>query len=159
VNVSDRERLIAIVERYYRPVGHKFAGGKQYGCLAMRGQTATPPPAIQAIPFGVIPPESRCSVFAPEKVARLAERPQDMTSYQSRNPDENKWGGAIRLPDSSLLIGVLAWSSYPELVDEGFMAAASVKAQLADIRWAERVTSYGRPRVNEFLYPILDMML
>ena len=150
--------VIALIEKYYRPIGEKFAKGKHYGCLALRGPLMEQKPLVATVPFGVIPKESGCYTFAPEKVDRLAGYPDHWSSYESRDPDRKRWGGAIRLPDTSLVIGFMSWSSYPELVDEAFKLAVAVEAGLMEVARAEFVASRGRQEMNEFLHPILDLM-
>ena len=59
--------------------------------------------------------EKYCA-FAMEKVARLARHPDHRTSYESRDPEENKWGGAVRIGDY-----IFSMSGLPELADEAVM--------------------------------------
>lgn len=54
--------------------------------------------------------------FALEKSRRLREHPDHLSSWQSRDPSSNKWGGAIRVGQF-----ILSFSGLPELVDEALM--------------------------------------
>ncbi len=148
-------RVLELVEKYYRPVGEKYGKGRQFGCLALRGPVSAPMPLTATVPFGVIPADSGCYKFAAEKVNRLAKHGDDWSSFQSRDPDNKRWGGAIRLADESTTIGFMAWSSYPEPVDEAFMAAVAVKAELMTVSRAEQVLM---PSQNPFFMPITDLM-
>lgn len=54
--------------------------------------------------------------FCQEKAGRLAQNKAHWSSWQSRNPDQEKWGGAVRTE-----IGILSFSGLPELGDEAVM--------------------------------------
>jgi hypothetical protein len=53
-----------------------------------------------------------------EKAERLFGHPEHFTSFESRNPDEGRWGGAIRVSSSDL---VISFSGFPEPADELFV--------------------------------------
>ncbi len=60
-----------------------------------------------------------------EKGKRLFENPNDLSSWESRDPDhptQKKWGGAIRTPDY-----ILSFSGLPELADEALCAIVALK--------------------------------
>jgi len=63
--------------------------------------------------------------FCQEKAARLAGHPDHQASWQSRNPEKNQWGGAIRFGDK-----ILSFSGLPERGDESAMLL--VMAQYGD---------------------------
>lgn len=56
--------------------------------------------------------------FSREKAERLIRNPDHVLSWESREPEQNQYGGAIRL-ESGLII---SFSGFPELVDEAFCA-------------------------------------
>jgi hypothetical protein len=60
--------------------------------------------------------------FCQEKVRRLSANPNDVSSYQTRDPDNNKYGGGIRLEDGMLY----AFSGLPELWDEAAMVTLAM---------------------------------
>lgn len=70
------------------------------------------------ISVGTIPPGKKYAGYAREKCERLCANPDDLSSWPSRNPTAEQYGGAIRLQltDGSSL--VIAISGLPELVDE-----------------------------------------
>lgn len=70
--------------------------------------------------------------FSREKAERLFENTEHQLSWQSRDPDANKWGGAVRLPNGV----IVSFSGFPELVDEAFCAAYSVVVGLTDFESA-----------------------
>ncbi|MFH0890998.1 MAG: hypothetical protein V1856_03125 [Candidatus Liptonbacteria bacterium] len=51
-----------------------------------------------------------------EKALRLAENPGHYSNWQSRDPDADMWGGAVRVGDI-----ILSMSGLPELGDEALM--------------------------------------
>ena len=113
-------------------VGRLFGKGRQYGAFCMLGHTDLQyMPRTVSMLYGDMPDATRCYYLATEKVARLSRNPEHVSSFQSRAPDEDKYGGAIRLPKArSPIIGFMAWSSFPELVDEAYMLAVAMEAGL-----------------------------
>lgn len=59
--------------------------------------------------------------FSREKAERLLKNSDHDLSWQSRNPDESQWGGAVRLPSGH----ILSFSGLPELYDEAFCATVA----------------------------------
>lgn len=94
-----------------------------YFCLIVKekGNPTALPTLILGI--GTVPTEkgSKYFVFAQEKAHRLSEHPEHQTSWQSRNPEENKWGGAINAGPY-----YLSFSGLPEPADEAAMLLAAV---------------------------------
>lgn len=82
-----------------------------YLCIA-RAEDGFPLAIIQ---FGDMPHDrlSGRFEFCQEKAQRLAEHPGHMTSYESRDPSSNKWGGAIRGKKY-----IYSISGLPEQLDE-----------------------------------------
>lgn len=70
-------------------------------------------------------------VFSQEKAQRLFSSPSHKTSFQSRDPENDKWGGAIRstLPSTPL---VTSFSGLPELADEALMTFVAYQAGWID---------------------------
>lgn len=101
------------------------------------GEIVTP---VVGLPAGLVSPERHLKYihFANEKAVRLARRPDDVSSFQSRDesdPDrmKHKYGGAIRcgLLDGMRLI--FAFSGFSELEDEAVCVILARRArQLAD---------------------------
>ena len=58
--------------------------------------------------------------FCQEKARRLALHPEHTSSWQSRNPEDNQWGGAIRCGKY-----IYSFSGLPELGDEALMMYAA----------------------------------
>jgi hypothetical protein len=69
-------------------------------------------------------------VFSQEKAKRLRTLSRrHVLSSQSRNPDKNRWGGAI-----SAGLRIISFSGLPELVDEAVVTAAAY--------WLGEITEY-----------------
>ena len=75
-------------------------------------------------------------VFAQEKALRLLSRPDDVSSFQSRDESEQRWGGAIRAGSY-----ILSFSGLPELMDEALMLAVALHLGLIDRVEAERIAA------------------
>lgn len=144
--------VLRIVEARYRQVGLDFDKKKrQFGCLQLWGVPSAHPLRL-TIPFGTIPGGSRCYDLAQEKVARLRCYPDHWSSFQSRDLKQDKYGGAIRLPESSKVIGYMAWSGFPELVDEALVCAVAVRANLMKREHALAIADLS---ANHEMLPVL----
>lgn len=76
--------------------------------------------------------DARYVEFCQEKANRLeaaylANPHTAKSSWQSRNPDEEKWGGAILGPDSQNRQYVFSFSGLPELCDEAVTLLTAVE--------------------------------
>lgn len=60
------------------------------------------------------------------------------TSYQTRNPAEDKWGGAIRVGKY-----IFSFSGFPELVDEAVMIVLALRLRIINLETAKRLGSYS----------------
>ena len=89
---------------------------------------------VFTLPFGEIPEEKREKYYelSQEKATRLFSQvimhlPNGhTTSYESRNEEENKYGGAVYLHGYSTSI-ILSFSGMPELIDEAMMLVLADK--------------------------------
>ncbi len=59
--------------------------------------------------------------FCQEKAARLAGHRDHESSYESRNPGKDRWGGAVRCGNK-----IFSFSGLPELGDEAVMLKAAL---------------------------------
>ncbi len=79
--------------------------------------------------------------FCQEKARRLAEYPGDVLSLESRNPDLNRFGGAVRGEDY-----IASFSGFPERLDE---VVAALVLSTGDISFGEAIERLGdNPYVN-----------
>ncbi|MBI3115544.1 MAG: hypothetical protein HYZ09_03595 [Candidatus Kerfeldbacteria bacterium] len=60
--------------------------------------------------------------LAGEKIERLGRHPEHQTSRESRNPDADEWGGAVRAADL-----IFSFSGLPELGDEAVALVLAVE--------------------------------
>jgi hypothetical protein len=92
-----------------------------YFCIA-DGESGLP---IVLTPFGTQTPEQARSTLrnAQEKPRRLATHPEHRASWQSRRPEKEEWGGAVRGRAH-----LFAFSGFPEPVDEAAMALVAEAA-------------------------------
>ncbi|QQG42499.1 MAG: hypothetical protein HYW15_03265 [Candidatus Giovannonibacteria bacterium] len=74
------------------------------------------------VPIGNISEEKaeKYLSFCQEKAKRLAQHAEHLSSWESRCPDQNRWGGAVRVGDF-----IFSMSGFPELGDEAIMLATA----------------------------------
>lgn len=94
--------------------------GRQGGYLCIAEDITGYPYAVVLI--GSVPDEKHAKYFSlcQEKSTRLASHPDHVSSWQSRDPDGNKWGGAIKVNHL-----IFSFSGGPELGDEALMLAVA----------------------------------
>lgn len=79
----------------------------------------------------------RCITLSNEKPERLLKHPDHLLSWQSRNPDNTQYGGAIRLPSQWLL----GFSGFLEMDDEAFVASLARCMKWVDEAWVKQTLS------------------
>ena len=97
---------------------HDKPGG--HFCL---GNAEGEPVLILRVEFEPFPNDraSRTRRFCQEKVRRLSRRSTHRTSWESRKPEKNKYGGAIRVEG-----GFFSFSGLPEHADEALCLRLAV---------------------------------
>lgn len=91
---------------------------------------------IFTVPFGEIPEDKdeKCFRFSQEKASRLFSQVNlhlpncHTSSFQSRNKEEEKYGGAVYFDLHSTVI-ILSFSGMPELIDEAMMLVLGDKVK------------------------------
>lgn len=74
-----------------------------------------------------------------------------LSSWQSRNPDRNQWGGAILTKDD-----IVSFSGMPELTDEVLLLVACVALRAISTRRADRIALASS---NDAYWDILRLIL
>jgi hypothetical protein len=114
------EAVVAGTIRFYgsQPGWQLKNGG--YFCLA---DSLTGSPFIVAA-IGAVPVEKtqRYMGLAVEKAKRLADHPGQRTSWESRNPENDQWSGAVWCDRF-----IFSFSGLPELGDEAAMLAVILR--------------------------------
>lgn len=114
---------------------------------------------IISLMVGQIPKEKyqKYFAFAHEKARRLFESHQKdasiVSSWQTRNPDKDQWGGAVLCKR-----WIVSFSGLPELVDEAFSASIAASIQVAPMSKA-LARRIGKISGNSFLEPLLNEAL
>ncbi len=92
-----------------------------YFCVA---DARTGDPIFGPTQVGVSPPEkvSKRVRICQEKAERLAMRQDHVSSWESREPEKERWGGAVRVGDL-----IFSFTGLPELGDEAVMLVAAVE--------------------------------
>lgn len=80
--------------------------------------------------IGEVSPEknSQYEFHATEKAARLARYPDHVSSWQSRDEKNDKWGGAIRARHSDI---IFSFSGLPWEADEALVLMLAVRVNVA----------------------------
>jgi len=88
--------------------------------------------------------------FSMEKARRLAQHPEHVSSFQSRNPPE-QWGGAIHVGGN-----IFSMSGLPELGDEAVMLVTAFMffPKLEEVRVA--CNAIAQTSENPFFRPLVD---
>jgi hypothetical protein len=96
--------------------------GKRFGavfCVVARssGRPIYPPHQIGTIPEEKLRRYKRLATAV--KPGQLVGNPSHVSSWQSRDPDRDLWGGAVAMSDDD----IFSLSGLPELADEGTVLA------------------------------------
>ncbi len=120
---------------------HRKKRGGGYLCITpwRHGERITRMPILVA-EIGIVERIHAAEAFrnCQEKVARLADHPEHWTSWESRNPEREQWGGAIRTRKY-----LLGFSGFPELLDQAYVYRLSMKLELEPLvtaEWIGRIT-------------------
>lgn len=85
-----------------------------------------------------------------EKARRLLASPHDESSYQSRDPDNDKWGGAIK--SDPIIISI---SGFHELWDEAIGLILAVRGSSLRAVRADLIAAYSK---NPHFEPLLEAL-
>lgn len=147
--------IISIVTSTYTHVAATVGRGETYGALCILGGENLYP--LQAhLFFGELPENgTRSFEIVREKAARLSGFTSHVSSWQSRHPERFEYGGAVRIVRPESHVGILSWSSFPELVDEAYMLAVAIEAKIMDEREAVYIASLSQ---NPHLPAVVEVM-
>jgi len=104
ITAVDSKRILYTLNMAYQVVAEAITvfssdpkwSGKEGGCFCLADEETGFPYATMLV--GNVPKEKLSKYFSlcQEKAARLASHPEDIGSWESRNPEKEQWGGAIR---------------------------------------------------------------
>jgi hypothetical protein len=120
--------------------------GREGGYLCVANLDGLP---LLVCQLGEVASEKRAGYVrnAMEKAARLAKHPDYRLSRESRDPDQNMYGGAVSVREHGL---ILSFSGYPEHMDELMMLSLAVRLQLM---YRDTMLRILREFPNEFAKP------
>jgi len=121
---------IAMVLGKAMAAGHNF-DGRGGGYFSLREYGFGAQFAIEPMPIGAIEQKkiAKYTEFSGEKSGRLMRTSRDAgheLSWQSRNPENNEWGGAVKGVDSYGNQFFFSFSGLPEYCDEAAMLLTAV---------------------------------
>lgn len=120
------DKLVTLVGKGISLLTKKCSMSRDYGYFTVFDDGVILICKLNAVPQEKLQKYLACSQ---EKAWRLHSKPADQTSFQSRNPERDKWGGAIRACGSH----ILSFSGLPnELFDEALMAYVACTAGWID---------------------------
>lgn len=90
----------------------------------------------------------RYQTLSAEKAFRLAARPDDLSSWQSRDPNDDKWGGAVR-GDTS----IFSFSGLPELADEAISLYVAIEFEELT---PEKAMEIAKISSNEYYFRLAE---
>lgn len=133
--VLSADRIVTNLLHVRSPVREELmSAGKLGGYLCLTGQDGIP-----LLVVGIGEPQvgnlPRYIEFCQEKAARLALYPSDVLSLESREPDQNRFGGAVRGEDY-----IASFSGFPERLDE---VVAALALSTMDISFGEAMERLG----------------
>ncbi len=85
--------------------------------------------------------------FSLEKANRLLTNSEHLSSWQSRDPANGKWGGAIRATKGDVII---SFSGLPELLDEAVCLRLAIEFDLIDENTHNEIKGISQ---NQFVEP------
>ena len=118
------DRLIDFVEQGLKILKSKCGVDKDCGYFSILSAN-TGDGILLISKIGICPPEKveRYLNFSQEKAKRLFADTASSSSFQSRDPDNDKYAGAIRVRSV-----ILSFSGLPELADEALMVFVALSA-------------------------------
>ena len=100
-----------------------------------------------------VPPKEKLQKyygFSIEKARRLLALPDNVSSYQSRDPENDRWGGAIR--SEPIIISI---SGFPELWDEAISLTMAVRASSLRLETAREIAAIsGNPHFERLFHKL-----
>lgn len=103
--------------------------------------------------IGEMSDEDTYRLYAQEKASRMLINHRDhATSWQSRDVENHKFGGAVRVSFSGIKL-ILSFSGYPEHCDEALMIALAVKMD-----WLEEEAALRLASTPESVECLLDLL-
>ena len=154
VNDLTRDLIVSYFERFILPkvafMPENPKPHKQSGYLTIRRKIDGR--ILLAVQIGECPPHkaSEYFKFSLEKGERLFHHSNHVSSWQSRDDKNEKWGGAIIAGNYIVL-----FSGFPELLDEAVVLVLSLF-----FCWISHEKATGIAKIsNNFFYPYLDRVV
>jgi hypothetical protein len=141
--VGEKER--GTIEEIIHELAHQsdYPQERNYGYFTVRSRQSGQ--VIFILRIGKCPPEraEKCLALSQEKGRRLFETKELISSWQSRDPEQERWGGAIVTEEY-----ILSFSGLPERADEALMLRF---AQVRRLAGNEELQKIAEASNNPFL--------
>lgn len=147
--IGNEERILALAEKYLAIIlrlplitGSAEDSWRKGGYLCLASlDSGVPLLARKVGDLNTTPAEKRLKYLdlSQEKSKRLAFSPGYFSSYQTRNPTRDQWGGAIRT-----LYFILSFSGLPELADEALCILIAEELGVIPASWVSAIIRESR---------------
>ncbi len=145
-------KLIATLESFFPRLHrlHDVDSRGHGGYLSLRSHASGELTFVYGI--GLVLPEKAVKYlqFSQEKSARLFLHHEHKSSWQSRFPENDRYGGAIRTVD-----GLLSFSGLPEDLDEALVLAVGYGSGLLSLPDARAIAVISQ---NQKFEPVFDLL-
>jgi hypothetical protein len=107
--------------------------------------------------IGEVPPEKveKYSNLSREKAQRLLKNPGHLSSWQTRNPEEDKYGGAIRVILETGQEFIFSISGFPEVGDETVVLVSAISTLGFNAKRAEEIAKISGNDLFNHLYKVI----
>lgn len=156
MNLSDKQvrNLLSHAQQLYPRFADKYCPDKKGGYLCIAGFVGPP---ILVAEIGDNPPDKKLGRWnvcqeKPARLARYAHELGHVSSWQTRDPANKKYGGAIWLPQYNC---GLSFSGAPESLDETFVCLIARKEEVITLAEVDRIRKVSD---NHFTLPALALL-
>jgi hypothetical protein len=139
--------ILAVASQSIRPIVERFGEGRGGGCLCIADDVNGVPVAKAFIGNPDILQRGEYWELAEEKVRRLSGHPEHISSWESRDTLNKRYGGAIRTSG-----GILGFSGLPEKVDEAFCIGLALLRELLSGNEALGIISVNENQDAQLVY-------
>jgi hypothetical protein len=150
MNIEFELERIAEEVNWVRAMFVKMPGNpnpdKNIGCFTLR--KSSDGSLVLLRHMGPAEAMEKYEIVSKEKGERLFNHPEHFSSWESRDPENKQWGGAIRT-----LTFIFSFSGLPELGDEAVMLVSAVRLKYLSYADAVRIAAISN---NPFFQKLFD---
>jgi hypothetical protein len=128
---------------------------REGGCFCLADAVGGFPYAVVFIGSMLVEKSQKYLALSQEKALRLALNPNHRSSWESRDPDKQKWAGAVRVGDL-----IFSFSGLPDLGDEAIMLATASAFYLENghAEMLQVITAIAAQSHNPYWEPLCEFL-